>query len=163
FWLIRNHVREGQTFLEKVLAGSEEEVTSARAEALRYLGILLETMGEYKQAEKPCEESLALYRQLGDPAGVAWARYALGQVAFDLILLRKVLFVSQAGSTALDPALEEYFSLAPEERDPASMGALDRLETITPSRPVSVFLSTRMYGRLYLLGELALSQGDVVK
>jgi tetratricopeptide (TPR) repeat protein len=83
FWKTRNHLREGQMFLEKALAASEEEVTSARAEALRYLGILLEHLGEYKQAEKPCEESLALYRELGDPVGATWARFALGQVAFD--------------------------------------------------------------------------------
>jgi predicted ATPase/DNA-binding CsgD family transcriptional regulator len=225
FWMTRNHVREGQTFLEKALAGSEEVATPARAGALNNLGLLFERMGEYKQAEKSCEESLALYRELGNPSGAAWVRYALGQVAFDqdeytrahallqealtffreagnpsgghfvlahltmvytqqgeyvqagacaeeslalakelgdqdttaftLLLLGKVLFVSQAGSRALDPVLEEYFSLASEERDAASMGALDRLETITPS--------TRMYGRLDLLGKIALSQGDVVK
>jgi predicted ATPase/DNA-binding CsgD family transcriptional regulator len=225
FWFTRAHLREGRTFLEKALAASEEVATPARAEALHGLGLLLETMGEYQRAEKSCEESLALYCELGDPAGAAWARYALGQVAFDqdeysrahallqealtffreagdplgghfvlahltmvytqqgeyfqaracaeeslalakelgdqdttaftLLLLGKVLFVSQAGSRALEPVLEDYFSLAPEERDPASVGALDRLKTITPI--------TRMSGRLELLGKIALSQGEVVK
>jgi predicted ATPase/DNA-binding CsgD family transcriptional regulator len=225
FWLTRAHVREGQTFLEKALAASEEVATSARAEAFRQLGILFEMMGEYQQAEKPCEEALALFRELEDPAGAASARFALGQVAadldeysracallqealtffreagdpvgchfvlahltmvytqqgeydkartygeecvafakqlgdkdtfaFDLLILGKALFVSQAAYTALEPVLEEYFSLAPGERDPVSMVAPDHLETITPT--------TRMYGRLILLGQLALSQGDVIK
>jgi predicted ATPase/DNA-binding CsgD family transcriptional regulator len=225
FWYTRAHVREGQTFLEKALAASEELATPARAQALHYLGLLFEFLGEYQQAEKSCEESVALYRELGDPAGAAWACYALGQVAadqdeysrahalleealtffreardplgghfvlahltmvytqqgeyvkaracaeeslalakqlgdqdttaFTLLLLGKVLFVSQAGSRALEPVLEEYFSLAPEERDQTRMVAPDRLEKITPS--------TRMYGRLDLLGKMALSQGDVVK
>src|SRR2546430_10739054 len=82
FWYTRDHVREGQTFLEKALAGSEELATPARAQALHYLGLLFERMGEYQQAEKSCEESLALYQELGDLAGAAWVRYALGQVAF---------------------------------------------------------------------------------
>jgi tetratricopeptide (TPR) repeat protein len=69
--------------------------------------------------------------------------------------LGKVLFVSQAASTALEAVLEDYFSLAPEERDQTSMVAPDRLEQITSS--------TRMYGRLDLLGKMALSQGEVVK
>jgi predicted ATPase/DNA-binding CsgD family transcriptional regulator len=224
FWYTRDHVREGRTFLEKALAGSEEVAMSARAQALHDLGLLLEFLGEYQQAEKSCEECLALNLQLGNPAGAAWARFALGKVAFDqdkysrahallqealpffresgdqvgchftlthltmvytqqgayvkartcaeecvalakelgdkdttawdLLLLGKVLFVSQAASTALEPVLEEYFSLAPKERDPAGMVAPDRLEKITPS--------TRMYG-LDLLGRIALSQGDVVK
>ncbi len=214
FWYTRTHLREGQTVLEKVLAASEEMVTSARAEALRDLGYLLAYLGEYQQAEKSCEESLALSRQLGDPSGAAWGRYALGLVAFDqdeysrahallqealtffreagdplgghfvlghltlvytqqgeyvqaracaeeslalakqlgdedmtaytLLLLARVLFVSQAAKTALDSVLEEYFSLAGEERD----------QTITPI--------ARMVG-LDLLGRIALSQGDVVK
>jgi DNA-binding CsgD family transcriptional regulator/tetratricopeptide (TPR) repeat protein len=224
FWYTRAHLREGQTFLEKALAASEELVTSARAEVFRWLGILLWTMGEYQQAEKPGEESLALYQELGDPSGAAWARYTLGLVAFNqdeytrahgltqealtffreagdalgchftlshltmvysqqgeyvkacacaeesltlakqlgdkdttaftLLRLGKVLFISQAANPALDLVLEEYFSLAPEERDQTRMGALDRLETITPI--------ARMYG-LDLLGRIALSQGDVVK
>jgi predicted ATPase len=157
-------------------------MTSARAEALNGLGFLLEFLGEYEQAEKRCEESLALCRKLGDTSGAAWPLKNLGAVAFDrdeytkahmlleealtlfreggnqvgchwslshlsmlysqqgedvkacacaeeslalakelgdkdtiafdLILLAKVLFVSQAGSTAIDPLLEEYFSLA---------------------------------------------------
>ena len=80
FWYTRTHLREGQTFLEKVLAASEEMVTSARAEALRDLGYLLAYLGEYQQAEKACEESLALSRQLGDPSGAAWARVWLPDV-----------------------------------------------------------------------------------
>ena len=208
FWLTRSHVREGRTFLEKVLAGSAEVVTSARAEALNGLGFLLEFLGEYEQAEKRCEESLALCRKLGDTSGAAWPLKNLGAlafdrdeytkadtllqealtlfreggdqvgchwslshlsmlysqqgedvkaracaeeslalakelgdkdtIAFDLILLAKVLFVSQAGSMAIDPLLEEYFSLA-----------IDRT-------------SKRIFA-LDLLGKIALSQGDVVK
>jgi predicted ATPase len=56
---------------------------SARAEALNGLGFLLEFLGEYEQAEKRCQESLALCRKLGDTSGAAWPLKNLGAVAFD--------------------------------------------------------------------------------
>jgi tetratricopeptide (TPR) repeat protein len=112
---------------------------------LAHLTMVYSQQGEYVKARACAEESLAFAKQLGDK----------DTTAFTLLLLGKVLFVSQAANTALEPVLEEYFSLAPEERDAASVGALDRLEPITPS--------ARMYGRLELLGRIALSQGEVVK
>ena len=96
--------------------------------SLSHLSMLYSQQGEYVKARACAEESLALAKELGDK----------DTIAFDLILLAKVLFVSQAGSTAIDPLLEEYFSLA-------------------------IGRTSKRIFALDLLGKIALSQGDVVK
>ncbi len=70
FWNTR-HLSEGRQWLEQALSESGEGVTSLRAKVLVDLGLALHNLGEHEQAERRCEESLALYRELGDMAGMA--------------------------------------------------------------------------------------------
>src|SRR6266568_5274163 len=78
FWLRQGYLSEGRIFLEKALSGSEEDVTSVRALTLDLLGAMLEHLGDFEQAEKLCGESLSLYRELGDLAGIASSLQTLG-------------------------------------------------------------------------------------
>ena len=82
FWLMRDHGIEGRTMLEQALSGSEEFVTYPRAEVLQWLGLLLFNQVDYEQAERRCEECVALYRELGDTVGMSWPLHHLALVKF---------------------------------------------------------------------------------
>jgi predicted ATPase/class 3 adenylate cyclase/DNA-binding CsgD family transcriptional regulator len=81
FWYLRGHNSEGRTFLEQALVGSEGVVASARAKALFATGEMLIRLGDQDQARVLFEESLALYRELKDTAGIARSLQGLGWVA----------------------------------------------------------------------------------
>jgi len=82
FWIIRGHVTEGRTFLEEALASSAAIETPGRAKALKAAARLALVQGDYQQGEVQCEESLALFRELGDTKGEAFSLYLLGIVAW---------------------------------------------------------------------------------
>jgi predicted ATPase/DNA-binding CsgD family transcriptional regulator len=77
FWSVRGYFNEGQAFLERALAGSEEVSLSARAKALSTAANIAFDQGDYDHGEKLAEESLALYRDLGDTAGTAFSLHLL--------------------------------------------------------------------------------------
>ncbi len=81
FWIIRGHVTEGRTFLEEALASSKTIKTPGRAKALKTVARLALVQGDYQRGEVQCEESLALFRELGDIKGEAFSLYLLGIVA----------------------------------------------------------------------------------
>ncbi len=78
FWLVQGHLSEGCAFLEQTLGASEEVAKAERAEALNGLGLLLVNKGDNEQAERRLEESLALYRELGDTVNTGWPLLNLG-------------------------------------------------------------------------------------
>ena len=84
FWARRGHVQEGRTFLERALAGSEEAETMLRARALNAAGLLAFYQGDLAQTEVRCQESLTLFKGIGDMQGVAFALMWLSEV----VLLR---------------------------------------------------------------------------
>jgi len=89
FWFLQGHLSEGRQWLEKALAiaGSESggltiQVPAAvRAKALGGAGVLAHYQGDYRQAKLFCEESLALFRALGDKKGMAASLNGLGLIA----------------------------------------------------------------------------------
>jgi len=83
FWLTQSHSSEGRQWLEQALSVCEGGVTSIRADVLNGLGLLLLNLGDYGQAAKRCEESVALYRELGDTVGMAWPLHHLALVKRD--------------------------------------------------------------------------------
>ena len=83
FWLTQNHLSEGRQWLEKALSVSEGSVSPVRADVLNVLGLLLLNQGDYEQAERRCGESVALYRELGEPVGIAWPLHHLALLALD--------------------------------------------------------------------------------
>jgi tetratricopeptide (TPR) repeat protein len=80
FWLIEGHIGEGYTQLSRALANSEGVEVPVLAKALAACGWLAWVQGDFSQAEKCCQKSLALYREEGETPGIALSLYRLGWV-----------------------------------------------------------------------------------
>ena len=80
FWWIHGHFAEGRRSMERALSaeGSVSMPAFARARALYVEGTMACGQGDNRSAETQLEQSVALYRELGDRRGVA---YALGSAA----------------------------------------------------------------------------------
>jgi predicted ATPase/serine/threonine protein kinase len=81
FWLVHGHLNEGRIFLERALAQSEGTTASVRAKALNSAANIALNQGYVDRAEVLAEESLALYRELGDTRGIAFSLHQLERVA----------------------------------------------------------------------------------
>jgi predicted ATPase/class 3 adenylate cyclase/Tfp pilus assembly protein PilF len=81
FWEIRGHLSEGRGWLERFLEATSGEVSSLQADAYTGAGILAFMLGDHAGASALHERSLALHRQVGDPAGMAMAANNLGNAA----------------------------------------------------------------------------------
>jgi predicted ATPase/DNA-binding CsgD family transcriptional regulator len=81
FWYLHGYLREGCGWLERVLAlpGASER-TVYRAKALYGVGGLARFLGNFTLARSCLEESLALWRELGDRQGCAYTLARLGIV-----------------------------------------------------------------------------------
>lgn len=82
FWQLRGYGGEGRRWLGDLLArGPQAPVAPAvRAEALRAAGVLAFQQGDLAAAATLCEQSLALYSQLGDQDALSSALNSLGNV-----------------------------------------------------------------------------------
>src|SRR6266704_2620889 len=95
FWSIRGYIREGQSFLNQALALRESVSALVRAKASYAAAELAFFLDDLTRTEKLGSESLNLFRELGDKAGIAdalmflglssWARgkYILAQSQFE--------------------------------------------------------------------------------
>jgi predicted ATPase/class 3 adenylate cyclase/Tfp pilus assembly protein PilF len=85
FWIIRGHMSEGRERLAALLAlPGTSTATPARAKVLNGLGTIAHEQGDYAAARSWLEESLALWRRLGDNRGMAMLLNNLGWVAWHL-------------------------------------------------------------------------------
>jgi len=82
FWFVRGPVSEGWTFLERALVRSEGVAVSVRAKALWVAGNLTGLLSNEDRAEALWKESLTLFQQIGDKAGMGNASFHLGIVAW---------------------------------------------------------------------------------
>jgi len=73
FWYFRGQYDEGLRWLPRVLDQSQGRPWHSRAVALMRASQLAYSVGQYHRAEVWSQESAALFRALGDPAGTAWA------------------------------------------------------------------------------------------
>jgi non-specific serine/threonine protein kinase len=82
FWLLHNHRQEGRGWLERALdpARSTAVPATVRALGLRAAGLLAVYRGDNEEASALGAESLALWRDLGDRQGTAFALHVLGFV-----------------------------------------------------------------------------------
>ncbi|HEX6482055.1 MAG TPA: LuxR C-terminal-related transcriptional regulator, partial [Ktedonobacteraceae bacterium] len=83
FWYGRAYFSEGRDFLERALSRSDEVAAPVRAKALYAASQLHKVLGSLDRAEALCEESLALYRELADPLGIANCLHLLADIAWD--------------------------------------------------------------------------------
>ena len=83
FWWLHGYFGEGRIWLERALATTDGGSTLGRAKALHGAGWLDRHQGEYGRAESLLEESLGLYRALGEEWGESVVLHRLGAVARD--------------------------------------------------------------------------------
>jgi predicted ATPase/DNA-binding CsgD family transcriptional regulator/Tfp pilus assembly protein PilF len=81
FWLARGHLSEGVRWLEGALAENLSGPAGPHAKALLGLGRLVVGQNDLARGAELLEESLGLYRALGDDEGTARALSALGYAA----------------------------------------------------------------------------------
>lgn len=87
FWVIRGPYREGRVFLERALAVREGVTKAVQAKALFAASNLALLQSDYQAAEAQGQESLTLFRELGDRPGAAYALYLLAWIAQDDITI----------------------------------------------------------------------------
>ena len=78
FWLIRGHFYEGQRWLTKALRQCPAGHAATRAHALQAMATLVYMVGDHEAAGRLAEESVALFRELGDQTGLAKALTIIG-------------------------------------------------------------------------------------
>ena len=93
FWWSRNYLSEGRRWLEGALTQSPDASVSIKAKALGGAGWLAQVQGDPVRAKELFDQSLTLYRELGDKGGVAHSLIMLGFVAlnqgdYDLVIAR---------------------------------------------------------------------------
>jgi non-specific serine/threonine protein kinase len=85
FWLLHNHLTEGQRWLDATLAAASQAHPQAsptlRARAYHHLGAMFSMQGDYNRAKNHSQTALALWRDLADDAGIALALNNLGNIA----------------------------------------------------------------------------------
>jgi predicted ATPase/DNA-binding SARP family transcriptional activator len=81
FWWVRGHLAEGRRWLEGALSRADDVSPALRAEALSTLALLAYRQGDFAVAKEAWEQSLALYRELGDTTGIGRSIGELGSIA----------------------------------------------------------------------------------
>jgi predicted ATPase/DNA-binding XRE family transcriptional regulator len=85
FWYVHEHHNESRVWLQRALErggkASDDAGAAARARVLVGAGRLAWFQGEFARVNKLVEDSLTLYRHLGDDAGAAFALLVLGRTA----------------------------------------------------------------------------------
>jgi non-specific serine/threonine protein kinase len=81
YWEIRGFLTEGRLWLETALTKSPNSLGYWRANGLGGAGHLARQQGDYEQAKALHEQSLLLFRVLGDTLDAARQLNALGELA----------------------------------------------------------------------------------
>jgi len=81
FWVACGYLSEGRQWVERALTESEGVAAFIRGKGLNAAGILACSQGDYRRAATLGEESLTLFRELGDQRGIALSLNVLGYVA----------------------------------------------------------------------------------
>ncbi len=108
FWRGRGYLAEERAWTSVLLAlPAARTRTAARAKALHVAGGFANQQGDYVEARACFEESLDIYRALGDIHGIGWGlvylgiltRYEGNQIAARSLLEESLGLVKQAGDT----------------------------------------------------------------
>jgi len=169
FWVIRGPYREGRVFLERALALRDGVPRATQAKALFTVANLALIQSDFDAAEAHCQESLKLFRELGDRPGVAYALYLLawlarGDISIDIALTEEALalfreigdreFVAWSMYTLayLDELQGEYESAARLIEESMAMH-----QALGNTRGVAHSLLTKARIHLHSQGDLALA------
>jgi len=113
FWEVRGYIGEGRIAIEQALGQAPDAPKGVRATGLRWQAQLTGRQGDYARAKGPIEESLNLWRELGNKRGIANALGILG----DTCLL-------QAHYAAAQVAYEEGLALFQEIGDKRGIASM---------------------------------------
>lgn len=91
FWMLRGHLGEARQWLDRALAHSQDQPMPLRAKALNAAGGLAGMQDDNDRAELYFEQSLELWRTIGDTTRVAAAVQNLGLVAQNRQNLQRAL------------------------------------------------------------------------
>jgi predicted ATPase/DNA-binding CsgD family transcriptional regulator len=167
FWYLHGYLREGCGWLEQVLTlpGASQR-TAYRAKALYSLGGLARFQGYFTLAHSRLEESLALWRELGDRQGCAYTLARLGTVlklqgnlavAHGLLEESVVLFREGGDKWGLALALFGLGEVVTSEGDfPSAHRCLQESLSLWQEVGDTWGLALALYG----LGEVMRCQGD---
>jgi predicted ATPase/transcriptional regulator with XRE-family HTH domain len=78
FWTMRGYLSEGRAWLEGALKEGIGAPAASRAKALMATGVLSLAQGDLVGARTMLEESISLFRELGDKQSIVWASRSLG-------------------------------------------------------------------------------------
>jgi predicted ATPase/DNA-binding SARP family transcriptional activator len=81
FWEVRGYIGEGRSAIEQALVHASDAPKQLRAIGLRWQAQLAGRQGDYVQVKEPIEESLTLWRELGNKRGIANALGILGDTS----------------------------------------------------------------------------------
>ncbi len=81
FWMARGHFTEGRGWLERVQERSSDAAPALQAKAFTGAGSMAWSQGNFQQAMRWHQQALALYREVGDKQGIAFALNNLGTQA----------------------------------------------------------------------------------
>src|SRR6266571_404120 len=109
FWYAHEHWNEGWNELSRALDRSEGVAAPLRARALWAAGSLAGSLGHVERGEALCQESLALFREIGDTKGMGDATFHLAHVAFArwdlaearLLFEESLVFLRETGDKTL--------------------------------------------------------------
>jgi hypothetical protein len=83
FWDLNYSLHEGWNALSRALVGSKDVAVPVRARGLIAAGYLASLLGHFERGEVLGQEGLALFRMLGDTAGMGEAVFRLAQSAYE--------------------------------------------------------------------------------
>jgi non-specific serine/threonine protein kinase len=82
FWQTRGHLTEGRDWCDRALASPvNQEQTKDRARVVNGAGVLARMQCDFAAAQSHLEESLDIYKQIGDLGGIASSLIGMGNVA----------------------------------------------------------------------------------
>jgi predicted ATPase/DNA-binding CsgD family transcriptional regulator len=169
FWWARGMLSEGGSVLQWMLAASKNVSDLTRARTLFAAGVLSGMQGNYGHAEAPCEDSLGVFRKLGDRRGTAVALWMLGDIAAmksDLTTARarleeaRTLFEDLHDTWGVASALERIVSVALDDGDYVLARSLGQ-QSVAMFREMGDTWS--MARSLWILGLVFFSLGELVE
>ena len=81
FWWVNAHLAEGRRWMEEALESGDSMLLTSRAKALFVAGTMADLQADRRAAEPMLEESLKIFRELGDRRGAGFALGSAGLVA----------------------------------------------------------------------------------
>ena len=168
FWQVRSHLAEGRRWTERLLAlPAAAPRTAARARVLVALGSLAYYIDwDAGPVRQPYEESLAIFRELGDRRGMAEAAYNLAFAHLlegDLAGTRALFEESRALFEALDEPVRLAHATAGLAQVITQEGHLDRAQALIEEARQTFEAHGELWGVTFTsgqLGAICLARGD---